>query len=66
MRLISCERVVNIDTFEPELILTLAIGIENVFDSNAFLGPNEADKIMGEKFIKLCNQALEKIPSVAE
>ena len=29
MRLISCERVVNIDTFEPELILTLAIGVEN-------------------------------------
>lgn len=33
MRLISCERIVNIDTFEPELVLTLAVGIETIFDN---------------------------------
>ena len=60
MRLISCERIVNIDTFEPELVLTLAVGIETIFDNNAFFDPDESAKIMGEKFIKLCNQALEK------
>jgi len=60
MRLISCERVVNINTFEPELVLTLAVGIENIFDNNTFLSPDEAAKIMGEQLTKLCNQALEK------
>lgn len=60
MRLISCERIVNIDTFEPELVLTLAVGIETIFDNNAFFDPDEAAKIMGEQFTKLCNQALKQ------
>lgn len=60
MRLISHERSINIDTFEPELRLTLALSFETLFDGNTFLGPDEFAQILGQEFVAICNKALEE------
>ena len=52
MKLISKEMKINTDTFEPEMVVTIAVPIEVMMDAQNFVAENEFFKIIGKEFIQ--------------
>jgi hypothetical protein len=50
MKLISKEMKINTDTFQPEMIVTIAVPIEAMMDAQRFVGENEFFQIIGKEF----------------
>lgn len=53
MKLISKELKINIDTFQPEMVVTVAIPLEIMQDSLAFNGEDELAKEVGQAFLNV-------------
>lgn len=53
MKLINSKFLINDDTFEPELEMTIVLSLSNLHEMTAMLSPSEIEVVLGKSLLNL-------------